>query len=227
MAIVENDEFDAATLKKYVQQYGSEFGDAIETTIFGSGALFLRDYSPKYDLVFMDIEMPGMNGMETAKELRNVDTIVKLIFVTNMANYALQGYAVGALDYILKPIRYPDICMRMERIRQMLTYGDKKITIPFQGGVKILQPQEIIYVESYSHQITFHTTSGDFSTRKSMNYWEETLMNLGFARCSTSYIVNLKYCREVDGYLLKIENKEIQISRARKKDFMKLLMRTL
>ncbi|MBR1813814.1 MAG: response regulator transcription factor [Lachnospiraceae bacterium] len=227
VAIVENDKTDAATLENYVRQYAEETGEMIETAVFSSGILFMRTFTSHYNLVFMDIEMPGLNGIETARELREQDPTVILIFVTNMAHYALQGYSVGAMDYVLKPIWYPDIRMRLERVRQSLEQNHKKIVIPFQRGVRVFYPQEILYIDSVSHQITFHTTYDSFSTYKSMNYWEKELAPYGFARCNTSYIVNLKHCREVDGNTVKIGNEEIPISRARKKEFIKILMQSV
>ncbi len=226
-AIIENEEKDANLLKKHIQQYCEETGEHVETAVFSSGVLFLRSYAPGYDLIFMDIEMPGLNGIETARELRERDESVQLIFTTNMAQYAIQGYSVGAIDYVLKPVRYPDFKMRMERVRKMLLVNTDEIVVPYQGGVKLVNPKELIYVESLSHQITFHMVGGTFATHKSTREWEAELSGKGFIRCNTSYLVNLRYCKEVDGNTLKIGEEELQISRARKKDLIKAMMHTM
>lgn len=226
VAIVEDVEYDAWVLRRFFEKYGSETGEQIETTWYSSGVKFLDSYRANFDVVFMDIEMPEMDGMTTARRLREIDQQVKLIFVTNMAKYAVQGYAVGAMDYVLKPVRYSDIKMRMERIRESLAHREETISLSYQGGVKILRMNQIIYIESVSHQITFHTTAGDFSTRKSMSEWEKLLEDKGFARCNTSYIVNLRFVKEIRGNDVLVGDHELLISRARKQDFIKKLMRT-
>jgi len=227
IAIVEDQKKDADVLREYLLRYASEAGESIEIECFSSGVHFLDPYTAKYDLIFMDIEMPSMNGMTAARKLRELDQQVKLIFVTNMAKYAIQGYSVGAIDYILKPVLYFDIKMRMERLREILGYSEAAITLPVQGGVKKFRPRDIYYVESLSHSITFHTTTGDHLARRSMNEWERELKGLGFFRCSTSYIVNLRYVQEVKGNSVFVRDVELQIARARKKDFLSALMRRI
>lgn len=225
VAIVEDEARDAGILQRCLEKYGNEMNEQIMVTCFSSGLKFLDSYSANFDVVFMDIEMPNLDGMTTARRLREMDQQVKLIFVTNMAKYAVQGYAVGAMDYILKPVRYADIKMRMERIRESLAFREETIPIPYQGGVKILRLSQILYIESVSHQITIHTTTGNFSIRKSMAELEKLLEDRGFARCNTSYIVNLKFVKEVRGNDVVVEDDVLLISRARKQEFIKKLMR--
>lgn len=224
-AIVEDDEKDAGILRRSLEKYASEVGQTVTVHYYPSGRKFLEEYSPELDVVFLDIEMPDLDGMTTARRLRELDRQVRLIFVTNVAKYAVQGYSVGAMDYILKPVRYADIKMRMERVRESLEYQDDTVSIPNQSGVKVLRLQEIVYIESFSHQITVHTRTNDYVTRRSLTEWETALVGKGFARCSNSYIVNLRYVTEVRDNTAVVAGTELQISRSRKQEFVKQLLR--
>ena len=122
VAIVEDDDSFAANVKEYLQQYAQETGEKIDSVRYTDGDALVTDYKGNYDIILMDIEMGLMNGMEDAELVRSVDDEVTIIFVTNMAQYAIKGYAVRALDYLLKPISYPAFseCLKkaVSRIRK-------------------------------------------------------------------------------------------------------------
>lgn len=109
VAVVEDDETAVAKLRACLDQYAATHaGVQFDVTVFNEPTSFLDPYKTVWDIVFMDIEMPNMDGMEAAHRLRAVDSEVILIFVTNMAQFAAKGYEVDALDYIIKPFAYPD-----------------------------------------------------------------------------------------------------------------------
>lgn len=105
-AIVEDTAQELEHLQNGLKRYSAERALPLNVTAFGNAADFLEHYCADYDIVFMDIELPGLNGMEAAHRLREIDRQVILIFVTNMAQYAVKGYEVDALDYIIKPAQY-------------------------------------------------------------------------------------------------------------------------
>ena len=109
VAIVE-DEIDAARrLEVCLARYSQDHPDVrFDVTVFSEPTGFLDAYRPVWDIVFMDIEMPNMDGMSAARRLRVLDEQVILIFVTNMAQFAAKGYEVDALDYVIKPFSYND-----------------------------------------------------------------------------------------------------------------------
>ena len=106
VAIVEDEAEIREQLMGYVQRYTRQYGTAFEVKTFADGLEILEDYRPAYDLILLDIEMKHLDGMETARRIRELDPEVMLVFITNMAQYAIKGYAVGALDYVLKPVPY-------------------------------------------------------------------------------------------------------------------------
>lgn len=228
VAIVEDNFTEAENLYSLLKRYGEETGTEIDVARFDNGFDFLDGYKAVYDVVFLDIEMPQMDGMTVARKLRGFDNDVFIIFVTNMAKYAIQGYEVNALDYFLKPARYHDIEMRMETVRRQKTLSDFSIVIPFRGGMKKLSVNEIVYVESRAHDITFHTETEDFVNRGStLKQYEKDLTDHGFFRCNTCYIVNMRYCTAVNDYMVRCGNEELQISRARKKEFMRAILKSI
>ena len=115
IAIVDDDREFVEELKKYINQYGQEEGQEFEISAFYDGAEILENYAPKYDLILLDIEMPKVNGMDAAEKIREVDENVVLMFITNMAQYAIRGYSVGALDFVMKPITYYTFSMKIKR----------------------------------------------------------------------------------------------------------------
>ena len=115
IAIVEDEENYRNVLCEYLKKYEQETGQEIHMSVFTDGDEIVENYTAKYDIILMDIEMQFMNGMDAARKIREVDKAVIIIFITNMAQYAIQGYEVDALDYILKPISYFAFSQRIQR----------------------------------------------------------------------------------------------------------------
>ena len=107
VAIVEDEDIAARQLEQCLQQYESGHDIRFSSCRFRDALEFLEQYQPLYDLIFMDIGMPGLDGMEAAVRLRAMDSVTPLIFVTSMVQYAVRGYEVDALDFVVKPVRYP------------------------------------------------------------------------------------------------------------------------
>lgn len=121
IAIVEDDEKDAEILRSYIDRFGAEHAEQFVIERFNDGMQFISAYSATFDIVFMDIEVPVFDGISTARKLRELDNDVCLIFVSNLAIYALVGYEVDAMDYMVKPVKYFNFALKMEkavRLRQ-------------------------------------------------------------------------------------------------------------
>ena len=120
VAIVEDEAEIREQLMGYVQRYTRQYGTAFEVKTFADGLEILEDYRPAYDLILLDIEMKHLDGMETARRIRELDPEVMLVFITNMAQYAIKGYAVGALDYVLKPVPYFAFSQQLRKAEEQL-----------------------------------------------------------------------------------------------------------
>lgn len=224
IAVVEDDKTYAAQLKEYLVRYGTEKNQKISVALFPDGEDIVTDYSAEFDIILMDVEMTFMDGMTTAERIREKDNEVVIIFITNMPQYAIQGYKVDALDYVLKPISYFAFSQRIDRA---LTRVKKKeatyITVAQKSGKKKLNVDKICYVEVRDHDLIYHSTKGDIVTKSSMKEAEDTLGGTKFFRCNRCYLVNLEYVEDFRGNDVTVASDVIQVSRARKKAFMDAL----
>ena len=181
IAIVEDDRMYSDQLEAYLRKYEAEYAESFEITTFTDGDAIVSTYQSQYDIILMDVEMRFMNGMSAAEEIGQVDKEVVIIFITNMPQYAIRGYAVEALDYILKPVSYFAFSQRLSRaISRMKKREQKSLVLPVKGGVARLPVHSILYIESQGHNLIYHTTSGEYLSSGTMKDTEEALKNLHF-----------------------------------------------
>ncbi len=221
IAVVEDEDNYAETFEKYIERYQKEHSEEIELTRFSDGMEILDEYNGSFDIIFMDIKMKFLNGMTTAQKIRKVDKEVAIIFITNLTQYAIKGYAVDALDYVLKPVSYFSLSQKLERAISRLKDKDNKyITLTAENMMHKVNLKDIYYVESQGHNQTFHTTQGDFSIRSRMNDIESKLSMHNFFRSNKGYIVNMNYVTGVENSFCIVNDNRLIISRNRKKEFM-------
>lgn len=224
IAIVEDDKESAAILMKYIDRYQKENGGGFEVKHFFSGLEFMST-EEIYDLVFMDISMPHINGMVTARELRKNNRVSSIIFVTSLAQYAVEGYEVDALDFILKPVEYYTFSLKIKKaIRIYEKNRSHCLSVPTEEGFACMNVDEVIYVEVSGHSLYFHTADTVVESRKgALKNYEQKLASFGFFRVNYYCLVNLKYVARCTGDILSVAGQELKISKSRKKEFMRAL----
>lgn len=225
ISIVEDNEEHRKNLQHLLEEYGEQKSIVMEISGFVSGEDYLAHRKQKEDVVFLDISMAGQNGIEVAKKLRQLDSDALIVFVTDLSQYALQGYQVSALDYILKPIDYPKLSLLMDKVilRVRREEEQTKISIKTDQGLYILLSDDLIYVEVIDHWLVYHLVDGTaMKSFGSLKNVEAKLNPNEFAKCNTCYIVNMKYVKLIQGYNLYLDNidKPILISHPRKKEFL-------
>ncbi len=224
IAIVEDEMMYAQQLQKFLQQYEKEKEENFQITLFSDGDEIVHKYKSEYDIILMDVEMKFMDGMSAAEEIRKMDTEVVIIFITNMPQYAIRGYAVGALDYVLKPVSYFAFSQRLNRaIMRMKKRENKTIFIGIKGGTIRLDAADIFYIESQGHTLNYHTSTGIYEALGTMKELEAKLESLHFYRGNKGYLINLAHVDGVkDGYAV-VKGETLLLSRSRKKEFMEEL----
>lgn len=224
VAIVEDEAAYAEQLREFLVRYSQESGHEFEISIFSDGDEIVEGYKAQYDLILLDVEMKFMDGMTAAEEIRRVDPEVVIIFITNMAQYAIRGYSVGALDYVLKPVPYFAFSQQLLKAVSRLEKRAKRyLTVSVEGGLRRLDTASIYYLESEGHRVHFYTDEGDFSAPGALKTFEEKLAACPFARCNSGYLVNLAQVRELRQSTVQVGPCELQVSRPKHKAFLAAL----
>lgn len=224
IAVVEDDPAGAEVLRSHFERYGAESGEEFDVRWFPDGGSFLNNYQPIYDLVFMDIDLPGINGLDTAQCLRQADRSVALVFVTNLAQYAAKGYAVDAMDFLLKPVSYSSFSVTMGRALLRCRHNHQPdLLINITDGVYRISASRIKYIEVINHTLVYHTTEGNLTSSGNLKDAEAKLLPNQFVRCNRCYLVNLAFVRAVRGYQLILDMETLQISRPKRAAVLKAL----
>lgn len=224
IAIVEDDEGYRAQIAGFIDRFGAERGREVKVTQFRDGGEILKDYRPEFDIILLDIEMPLVDGMSAAEEIRRQDEDVVLVFVTNMAKYAVQGYSVGALDFILKPVEYDTFALKLSRAASRVKSRENaQILLATAEGAVRLDTKQIYYVEVQNRILHYHTDRGVYKVRGTMQGAEKELEEHHFVRCNYWYLVSLRHVSEVRENVAVVAGDELEISRRNRSAFLHAL----
>ncbi len=219
-AIVEDSREATETIKSYISKYAAENGHHIQMDTFDYAEKYLLQ-TTDYDALFLDIELPGIDGVTCAQRVRERGSNVIIIFITNISRLAIRGYEVSAMDYILKPLLYSDFSFRLKRLFRVLErLRTTLITIKLARGIIRVSTDNIIFVEVQGHTVKYYLTDETLTVHASFSSLEKELLSHGFLKCNRCYIVNPRHITLVDGYMLKAQSYELSISRPQKKAFM-------
>lgn len=224
IAIVEDEDSCAKQMEEYLARYADESGEVFETVRFCDGDEILENYRAQYDIILMDVQMKFMDGMTAAEEIRKVDPEVVIIFITNMAQYAIRGYEVDALDYMLKPVGYATFAQRLSRALGRMRRRERTyITVPIKGGAMKLAVEDITFVESQGHRLIYHTAEEEYVSAGTIKDAEEKLEGYHFFRSNKGYLLNLEHVDGIQDNCALVGEHKLLISRSRKAPFLEAL----
>lgn len=227
--IVEDTPEAERVLHAHLDRYAQETGVDLKVS-WQQSAFEVAGGDAHFDLIFLDIELPGIDGMEAAGLMRQFDPDTPIIFVTNLAQYAVKGYEVDALDFVVKPVSYPDFRMKMDKaIRTIERRGRRSISIPYDGGIRVVALAELVYVDVTNHDLAYHLADGTTLTaRGTLSKLSTELEAASFVRVSNNCLVNMAHITSIRGTDINLTNGEVTwFSRSRKKPAMETIARYL
>ncbi|CEQ16544.1 LytR/AlgR family response regulator transcription factor [Paraclostridium sordellii] len=208
-------------LKDYLEQILNEINSKYEILIFNSGEELFKNYPDNIDIFLLDIQMDGLNGMEVARKIRQIDKKeVEIIFTTSLIEYIQEGYEVRAYRYLLKPIKLEDLKKHIILCIEELTKNKEiYIAVNEKNNTCKVKISEITYIEIQKREMTIHTINEDYTINSSMSKLENELSKYNFYRCHKSFMVNIDFIKNIKQYIAILDNKEeVPISRYRFKE---------
>ncbi len=221
IAIVEDEDLAAEALMCHIAEYEKNSGQKFSVSRFHDAVEFLKDYKPLYSVVFMDIQMPRLDGMSAAVRLRAADKTVSIIFITNLMQYAQKGYEVDAVAYLMKPVSYFDFALKFKKALDVYVMNaGQAVTVNTAGGLCRISTDKLMYVEIVRHRLYYHLVDDVIEITGVLYKVEDELKKFGFLRCNQCYLVNPKFILSIKGLSVQVGNDTLMISRPRRNAFL-------
>jgi len=221
--IIEDDEQAYLTLQSHLERFSQAHHERFQVSWLKTAFEFTQSQQTA-DLIFFDVQLPGIDGLEAAEYLRTYDTETPIIFVTNLAQYAVEGYKFDAIDFMVKPVEYHDFSMRMAKaMRSIKRKNMRRIFINTKDGLVVMPVSRVIYIDTARHDLYYHLVNQEepFVYRGSLTKVEKDLEDSPFVRISSNCLVNMDHVARVSGPELRLSNDEVvYISRAKRKDVL-------
>lgn len=225
IAICDDEKDFVAHLTGLLNQYAAETGVEIKVTAYYDGMELIEKYDTTIDLIFLDIQMRLVNGLRAAERVRQMDEKVGIIFLTTLTQYGLEGYKYQATNYIIKPIRYARLKEEMKQWLERHRQDDSPfIVVANDAGKFKVFLKSLRFIETFNRNLLLHTDQENIICYKKMKELETELVQHGFVRCHSGYIVNLFYVKRIEKLdIILTTGERVPISQPKRKEFMERL----
>lgn len=211
IGICDDEKIQVELLERYVNNWAKERSLRVHVEFFYNAESFDFAWSmnKKYNILLLDIEMPGEDGVQLAKKIRKVDKQIDIIFITAIPDYISEGYNVDAINYLIKPISEEKLYECLDKAIEKIPIEEKSMLIEVDGETIRILEKDILYIEAFSHSIDIHTINGKYRVRKNISIIEEELHEENFIRCHRSYIVGLKHIKRIGKTDITLDNNHV------------------
>nr|WP_195366063.1 LytTR family DNA-binding domain-containing protein [[Eubacterium] tenue] len=217
IALCEDDQLQRELVKNYIDR--SLLNRNYEIFEFKSGEELIANYPQKLDILFLDIQMEEVNGMDAAKKIRTFDNNVEIIFITGIWDYVQEGYEVRAYRYIIKPIDFNSFKTQLNLcIKEIENQKRPSIVVTYKGEVNKIYIGSIVYIETDNRNTLIHTKEKSYRSNMGISKLEKYLEVSTFFRCHNSFLINLEYINKIGQDSVFLEEYEIQVSRHKMKE---------
>jgi len=207
IAVCEDNAEDRTLICDYIQDYMTRHSYDAEVIPFTDGESLLEAFpSECFELLFLDILLPGISGIDTARTIREMDQHCKLMFITTSPDYMAESFTVQTSDYVVKPIKRENMDRTMTAFYETLEKSSRKIEVPVgRGGSVGIAVAKIEYIEAFGKLTVFCMHDSVVETQLSISEVEELLSDEPFLRCHRSYIINMNHVKDIfeDYFLMK------------------------
>ena len=229
LAIVDDDAKQRDYLAELVHIWAKRNRHLLTVKQYAEANPFLFDYAEEkdFDLLLLDIEMPGISGIELAKAVRRENAAVQIVFITGFYEYFSDGFDVSALHYLIKPVDAPKLFPVLDKAVYNLEYRQRSVLLSTAEGSVKVPLADIVYAEAENVYVVVHTVHGNYRTRLSLGKLCESLDET-FFRVHRSFAVNLKYVKKITRtFLTTLDGAHIPVSRGMYDDIHASLIKYL
>ena len=198
LAIIDDDAKQRAYLSEIVNAWAKKNRYLLTVKQYAEANPFLFDYAEEkdFDILLLDIEMPGVSGIELAKTVRRENATVQIIFITGFYEYFSDGFDVSALHYLIKPVDASKLCPVLDKAVHNLEYRQRSVLLTTAEGSTKVPLADIVYIEAENVYVVVHTAHGNYRTRLSLGKFCEQLDET-FFKVHRSFVVSLKYVKKI------------------------------
>ena len=222
LAVCDDESSQRLILIDAISKHGT-LGDDVSVDEFPDGSSLVGSHRKlPYDIIFLDIQMPVMDGLKAAQCIRREDRSAIIVFITNYQQYVLQTFKIEAFDYLLKPIASNQVCEVLERALRKHQSLHCKAKFNNKGDAIVLDVNDIAFIESYGRRITLGTRERKFECSGNLNEFEKQLKPYGFCRCHQGFLVNMSFIEGIDGTSFLVSNgRHVPVSVRRRQECLK------